>query len=87
MYLEARMDNLYDEFREFRKEMKEAVDGLKTNSPLEKKHKQTEDACQYLGCSKRWLQNQAKAGKIRKFKVSGKVYYAIEDLDNLITNS
>ena len=86
MYLEARMDKMFSELTELRKEIKALLERLSDSKQEESRYFSSDDACRYIGCSKRWLQLQTSSGKLRRYKVGGKLFFSVEDLDNLIRN-
>lgn len=42
------------------------------------------DALKALRCSKYWLEDQIKKGKLKKYKVDRKVYLSVAELNSLI---
>lgn len=44
----------------------------------------TENAMQYLGVSRRWLERIRNSAKLKFYKVGGIIFYAKNDLDRLI---
>ena len=54
---------------------------------IDRKWISREEACQYLGCSRLWLMKQAVVYNIPVYKVDKKLFFAISDLDKMITMS
>lgn len=44
----------------------------------------TDNAMEYLGVSRRWLERARQSAKLKFYKVGGTIFYAKHDLDRMI---
>jgi len=84
MYLESRIDNLFDKMSGLERKLDEISQRFREWNTLTKRWLTTKEACQVLKCSPRFLQYLRKEGKLNFSKINGKILISMEDIEQMI---